>query len=279
MTASPSCVGLWHKAALALASNQPSMTTKTLDAANALLDARRTATPIDALPDALAPTTEAEALAIQDELLLAYGKIGGWKVGAPSPDATPSCAPMPAAWITPNAAILAAPHFRFRGVEPELAFLLGTDLPPRTPDPPPYTLAEVHAAIASAHPALEVLESAFTEPTTAPALSKLADLQIHGAFVYGPALANWQAIDFPHETVTLIVDGSIRAEHSGTSASPAHFDRLLLWLANEAAARTGGLYAGQFLTTGAWTPLTHATANSTVEAAFTTLGSVSLTFA
>lgn len=252
------------------------MTPKILDAANALLDARRTVTPIGDLPDELRPTTEAEAFAIQDELIVAYGEIGGWKVGTPTPDATPLCAPMPRAWMAANAAVLAAPHFRFRGLEAELAFLIGEDLPPRAT---PYTLDEIEAAIASAHPAIEILESGLTEPTEAPRLSMVADLQMHGGFVYGPACPAWKTIDFAHETVTLAIDGSIRAEHTASANSGEYFLGLVLWLVNEGATRTGGLRAGQFVTTGSWTGVTRTSSDSTVDVHFTTLGRVSLVFA
>ena len=252
------------------------MTSKILDAANTLLDARRTVVPIADLPEELRPASEAEAYAIQDELIVAYGDVGGWKVGAASPDAAPACAPMPRAWIAADAAVLSAPHFRFRGLEAELAFLLGEDLPARAT---PYTLDKVKAAIASAHPAIEVLESAFIEPAEASPLSKLADLQTHGGFVHGPACSNWRAIDFAGETATLAVDGSIRAEHTGSSASGDYLYGLLLWLANEGSVRTGGLRAGHFVTTGSWTGVTRTSSNSTVDVHFTTLGRVSLRFA
>ena len=252
------------------------MTSKTLDATNALLDARRTCTPLTELPDEMRPATEAEAYAIQNELILAYGAIGGWKVGAPSPGATPVCAPMPRAWMAANAAVLAAPHFRFRGLEAEVAFLIGEDLPPRAT---PYTLDEVKAAIVSAHPAIEILESGFGDPTKVERLSVTADLQMHGGFVYGPPCPTWRGIDFARETATLAVDGSVRAEHTGTSTSGETLLGFVVWLANEGAARTGGLRAGQFVTTGSWTGVTRTSSNSQVDVHFTTLGRVSLTFA
>ena len=95
-----------------------------------LLAARRTNTPIDDLPAALRLTTLDEAYFLQDKLALAYGDIGGWKVGAPTADATPMFAPMPLAWIASNDAQLVGKH-RFRGLEAEIAFLMGKDLPPR----------------------------------------------------------------------------------------------------------------------------------------------------
>src|ERR1700753_4350054 len=101
-----------------------------MSAAGMLLDARRTNTPIDDLPAAVRPVTLDEAYYVQDRLALAYGEIGGWKVGAPSANATPMFAPMPRAWIAPNHALLGGRH-RYRGLEAEIAFLIAEDLPLR----------------------------------------------------------------------------------------------------------------------------------------------------
>lgn len=180
-----------------------------MTAAGMLLKARRTNTPVDDLPPAVRPMTVEEAYFIQDRLALAYGKIGGWKVGAPTADATPMFAPMPRAWIASNNAELGGRH-RYRGLEAEIAFLIGRDLPPREMV---YSRDEVVAAIASCHPVIEVIESGLMEPMKAEKLSMIADLQMHGAFVYGEAVANWQRIDFSKEHVTLAVDGVVRVGH------------------------------------------------------------------
>ena len=245
-----------------------------ISAADLLLDARRTFTPIAELPSALQPTSLDESFYIQSQLILAYGKVGGWKVGAPTPDATPLAAPMPAAWMGPNASILPKSSHRLRGLEAEVAFFLGADLPPRAT---PYTLDEVKQAIQSCHPAVEILESGFTDPTTAARFSMIADLQMHGGFVFGPACPHWRKIDFTKETVALAVDASIRVERTGSNTSGDLY-RLLPWLANEGAARTGGLHAGQWITTGSWTGVTIADTGTAVAAHFGALGSVNLTF-
>jgi len=244
-----------------------------MSAAAMLLDARRTNTPIDDLPVTLRPVTLEEAYFIQGRLALAYGEIGGWKVGAPTADATPMFAPMPLAWIASNDAELGGRH-RFRGLEAEIAFLIGKDLPPRKTA---YSRDEVVAAIASCHPAIEVLESGLVDPAKAERLSMIADLQMHGAFVYGAAVANWQAIDFLMEQVTLAVDGVVRAERTGSNTS-GDLMRLLPWLANEGAVRTGGLKAGQWVTTGSWTGVSRAVAGSRVDVKFSTAGEVHLRF-
>ena len=214
-----------------------------------------------------------EAYFVQDRLALAYGEIGGWKVGAPTADATPMFAPMPLAWIASNDAELEGKH-RFRGLEAEIAFLMAKDLPPRENA---YSRDEVVAAIASCHPAIEVIESGLTDPTKAAKLSMIADLQMHGAFVYGAAVANWQKIDFSTEHVILAVDGVVRVERTGSNTS-GDLMRLLPWLANAGAVRTGGLKAGQWITTGSWTGLALAMAGSCVDVTFSTAGQVHLRF-
>jgi 2-keto-4-pentenoate hydratase len=55
--------------------------------------------------------------------------------------------------------------------------------------------------------------------------------------------------------------------------------RLLPYLANEGATRTGGLKAGQWITTGSWTGNTPAHHGSLVEVAFAHAGPVGLRFA
>jgi 2-keto-4-pentenoate hydratase len=245
-----------------------------MDAADMLLNARRAGKPIADLPVDMRPETLEEAYFVQDRMSLAYEAIGGWKVGAPSADATPMFAPMPVAWITSNGSELRGRMHRYRGLEAEIAFLLGEDLPQREAA---YSRDEVLGAIASCHPAIEVLESAFIDPTQASRLSMIADLQMHGGFVYGPACADWQHIDFSQEHVTLAVDGSVRVERTGSNTS-GDLLRLLPFLANEGAARTGGLRRGDWITTGSWTGNTQASGGSVVDVQFSTAGRVGLRF-
>ena len=243
-------------------------------AADLLLDARRTNTPIADLPENLRPTNLEEVYAVQDAIAEAYGEIGGWKIGAPTPEATPLFAPMPAVWIAPGGSLLSGNRW-FRGLEAEIAFLVGEDLPPRAT---PYSREEVVAAMASCHPIIEVLEPGLSDPFKADRNSMLADLQVHGGFIYGPAFDNWKSVDFTTEKVTLAVDGVIRIERTGSNTS-GDFIKLLPWLANEGATRTGGLRKGQWITTGSWIGYTQADAGSTVDVIFSTVGSVSLRFA
>jgi len=244
-----------------------------MDAAARLMNARRTGDPIDDLPPDLQPDSLEEAYVVQDTLAKEYGPIGGWKVGATAADATPVFAPMPRAWIAANGAQLSGAR-RLRGLEAEIAFLIGTDLPPRETA---YSMDEAVSAIASCHPAIEVIESGLSDPMKVARMSMIADLQIHGGFVYGPAFADWKSIDFTKEHAMIAVDGVVRVERTGSNTS-GNLMRLLPWLANEGATRTGGLKAGQWVTTGSWTGLTMADKGSSVNAEFSNAGEVHLTF-
>jgi 2-keto-4-pentenoate hydratase len=246
-----------------------------LEAVNVLLDARRTSTPIADLPVELRPTTVEEAYLVQDAMAAVYGPVGGWKIGAANAEATPMYAPMPLAWIAADGALLEGAQWRYRGLEAEIAFQLGEDLPARAT---PYTREEALAAVGSCHPVIEVLESGLTDPAAADKFSGWADMQMHGGLVYGPAVTGWETIDWNAEKVTLAVDGTVRVERVGSNTS-GDLLKLIPWLANHGAARTGGLKAGQWITTGSWTGNTLATAGSTVDVRFHAAGRVTLRFA
>jgi len=246
-----------------------------LETVNVLLDARRSFAPIADLPAELVPADMDEVYFVQDQVAAAYGQIGGWKIGAANAEATPAYAPMPLAWMAPGGSTLTGERWRYRGLEAEIAFLVGEDLPPRDV---PYTREEALAAMASCHPVIEVLESAFVDPAQASKMAALGDLQMHGGFVYGPAFDAWKGFDFNAETVVLAVDGIIRVERTGSNTS-GDLLKLVPWLANEGSVRTGGLKKGQWITTGSWTGNTLATSSSSVSVDFGAAGHVDFCFA
>jgi 2-keto-4-pentenoate hydratase len=241
--------------------------------ADQLLAARR-GTALTELPADLKPRTIEEAYLVQDRMAAAQGDICGWKVGGPI-GTTPLFGPMPQAGFTKDGRVLANPYQRLRGVEAEIAFLVGKDLPPRAA---PYTREEVTDAMASCHPAIEELEAAFTTLDGLDRFSMIADLQSNGGFAVGPAFASWKGLDFAEESVKLFINGTVRVEAKASNPGGTDLLRLLLWLANDAAWRTGGLKKGQWITTGNWVGKVFAEAGSTTKAEFQHAGAVSLRF-
>jgi 2-keto-4-pentenoate hydratase len=233
-----------------------------------LLDARRTRRLPAALPPAARPADATAAYAIQDELVAALGGIGGWKVGAASPTAEPGCSPLPAPGIVSSGHVFARHAFSVNGLEAELAFTLGCDLPPRAA---PYAEADVLAALRSVHPVIEVVDSRFADMRAVDSLSALADFASHGALVVGPGRAAGLHVDQTTQAVRLEAGDALLYEGVGGNAAGDVF-RLLAWLANHAAARGGGLRAGQVVTTGSCSGLTFARPPARVRAMLAGLG-------
>lgn len=217
------------------------------------------------------PASTEQAYAIQHEIMAALGPIGGWKVGYNPATQIFTYAPIPAAALFSSPAHIPQHACPDRGVEAEIALLLAKDLPPR-----PYTQAELEAAIASAHPAIELLQSRYLDGTEVDPLTNLADSASNHGLVYGPAIPDWQSIDLAHETVRVLVDG---IEKKRATANPAgSMLPLLAWLAQHGAAWAGGLKAGQFVTTGSWTGKDFLPANASVIMTFGHCGSVKATY-
>ncbi|MCW3473332.1 2-keto-4-pentenoate hydratase [Limobrevibacterium gyesilva] len=243
-------------------------------AADLLLAARRDpAKRLADLPAALKPADKAAAYAIQHKVAATFPGIGGWKVGAPGPDAPPICGALPAAGVVPSPAKLPSATHSLRGIEAEVCFRIGRDLPPR---PTPYTHEEVIAAIAAAHPAIEVLESRYLDPDAVDPMTNLADTQSHGGFVYGAPVTDWHGIDFAREKVEQYVDGALQMERVGNPAGD--MIRLVVWLANEGSIWAGGLKAGQFVTCGSWTGKSTVGPTAKVRVRFPSLGEVQVAY-
>ena len=240
-------------------------------AATILLAARRDpAARPDELP--VPPADLAEAYAIQAEIQAQLGPIGGWKVGAPSPTSF-TCAPLPASHVMQSPAHVVQAECPDRGVEAEIAVRIAHDLPPREAA---YSRPEVIAAIASAHPAIELLQSRFNDVDTVHKMSAMADALSHYGLVWGPAIPDWQAIDLASEGVVVMVEEELVKRGRGNPAG--EMIRLVEWLANEGARWAGGLRAGQFVTTGSWTGKDTVPPGGTVRVEFERCGSVTATY-
>ena len=245
------------------------------DAARLLLSARRDPTQkLHSLPEAMRPKTGEQAYLVQRAIMAELGGgIGGWKVGSPHPTGPFTCAPLPAAGVQASPGHVSTEHCTDGGVEAEVAVTLARDLPPRDA---PYGEEEVMAAIASAHPAIEVLQSRFVDPDRVDPLSALADSLTHFGLVVGPAVAEWRSVDWAAEGVALQVNGQEMKRRTGNPGGD--MPRLLAWLANHGARWAGGLRAGQVVTTGSWTGKDFVPPGAEVRIAFDHAGDAALRF-
>lgn len=231
------------------------------DAAHLLWTCREAGTVIDALPDALRPADVAAGHAIQAALPeVASQPVVGWKIAATSAAGQahiqvdgPLAGRILDSFVHPMGATLSLAGNRMRVVEPEFAFRLGADLPPRAT---PYSADEVLAAVASLHPAFEVPDSRFAVFTGAGKAQLIADDACCGRFAFGPAApAGWRALDLAAHPVHATVrdaQGRVRYERDGAGRALLGDPRsALTWLANELASLGIGLRAGDWASCGA----------------------------
>ncbi len=244
------------------------------DCARLLLSARRDPTQkLHSLPEVMRPQTEEQAYLIQRAIMAELGEIGAWKVGSPNPAGPVNCAPLPSAGVQASPGHVLTEQCTDQSVEAEIAVKIGRDLPPRDP---PYAPEDIVAAIASAHPAIEVLQSRFVDIGRVDPLSLLADSLSHFGLVVGPAIPGWRSIDLAAEQVALIVNG---AEMKRCTGNPAgDMLRLVAWLANHGARWAGGLRAGQYVTTGSWTAKDFVTPGAEVRVVFNQAGEAAMRF-
>ena len=220
---------------------------------------------ISAVAESLTPADMAGVYAMQDLIIARLGPVGGWKVMAGG-QGEPICAPIPANRYFANGAALDSTRHGFIFPEVEVAVTLGQDLPAGS------DATAVEAAIASLHPALEMVASPFVDRDAIAHNVKLGDLQSNGAVVLGPVLDGAIRSELSTLPVTLLFDGV----ESTAGASGANWSDILAalgWLASHAAARGLPLTAGQVIITGSRALGPHGAAQS-IEGRMGAWGSV-----
>ena len=237
-----------------------------------LLCAARGGAPVHELPATCRPESDADAYQIQDAVTRRLGHaIGGWKVGAASPTTAAFCAPIYSNMIRPSPASYHAAELRLIGIEAELGFRLGRDLPARAAH---YDRAEV-AAGATLHPVIEVVDSRYADFRSLDRPSILADNFSNGGLVYGAAVPNWEGLDFARTTITVTEDGEPFADSSqGAARDPvaalADFANLM--------RKRAGIKVGTIVTTGSWTGMVFTRRGARIIADFGPLGRVEVAF-
>jgi 2-keto-4-pentenoate hydratase len=223
-----------------------------------------------------APATAEAAYQIQDRVYAALHsgqRAGAWKVGGARTDVEPTAAPIPSALLYASPARVTGRGFHMIGIESEIAFRLGRDLPPRAA---PYAEEEIAAAVTEALVTIELCDTRLANWKDTTALWRLADFQLNAALIVGSGRKDWRTIDFSRQRAELWIDGALNKEATGVHpyGNPI---RLLPWLAAHCMARGGGLRAGDIVTTGTWTGMQFVTPGAEVTARFPGIGEASVT--
>ena len=170
-----------------------------------------------------------------------------WKVGAPSRDSLPLVAPILPQHLVFGVAQFDSSNFFRLGVEAEIAFCFGRNLPVREA---PYSIAEIRGAIESAHVAMELVDTRLADAEASGPLWRLADNLLNGGLVIGAPIANalaLEACDWQALTARVYCNGRMLAESVGRPPLDDLFHCLPWWINH-----VGGVKAGDIVTTGAW---------------------------
>jgi 2-keto-4-pentenoate hydratase len=249
-------------------------------AAQELAERRASGTTGDLLAEALRPKHFEQAFAIQQaiaKVLMATqnNSIAGWKCLLPTADKT-VVAPIYQQDVyhqTPDCPLYPSTKGLAR-VEPELAFEIGVDLPPRTT---PYTEAEINAALGKTRLALELIKSRYQNPSEANHFDALADGLVNQGLWLGPELELSDDIDTGHFDLSVNrVDNDALQKNA---IHPNGFPKAgLYWLVNFLSAQGIGLTQGQYVITGSYAGVLDLPLNQPCQFRYGDLGQFTLQF-
>ena len=176
--------------------------------------------------------------------------------------------------IIPDGGTASMAGNEMRVAEPEFAFRMQADLPPRAS---PYSVREVLDAVGALHPAIEIPDSRFADFISAGAAQIIADNACAHLFVLGrPATSNWRALDLVGEKPVITLRGQQFIGHGKNVLGDPRV--ALAWCANELRQLGLTLGAGQVVTTGTCHPPLPIRSGDLVAADFGALGKVSVAF-
>ena len=218
------------------------------EAARILSAARREKRLLQSLPASCKLANNDEALVVQRRIMELLGEpIGGWKAALPQPRG-PFLAPLPASAIISKSPCPILLHDGVAKIEPEIAFVIGNDLPPREQ---PYDEGDLRRVIARAHMVLELIGSRFSDPAAVPFPENLADCIQNQALFVGPEVPNAFERKLDSLRIRIASPEAVVFERD-TQHPSGHPLTPLVWLANFLSGRKETLRAGQIVTTGSY---------------------------
>lgn len=238
-------------------------------AARLLFDRRKAGIAGPRLPESCRPADADAALAIQRRIdELAGATIGGWKCSAPSAARPILAAPIWADMIIRSSPARLPTVEGIAKIEPEVAFVLGRDLPQRAA---PYTEAEVRAAIADTRLVLELVASRYADPSACTYPESLADHVSNFGLFVGPSVPGGAGAALERIEIEMAGPGKTLLKIDGAHPD-GHPLRPLVWLASFLAGRGLPLRAGQIVTTGSYAGLVEAPVGVPLSLRFGGLG-------
>src|SRR5450755_3297679 len=242
----------------------------------------RAGTKLANLDAPMRPRDRAEGYAIQAGIEnYSAGPLFGWKIAATSEAGQkhinvdgPMAGRILPETVLPDGGTASMAGNEMRVGEPEFAFRMHADLPPRST---PYSVQQVLDAVGTLHPAIEIPDSRFADFVSAGPAQIIADNACAHLFVLGAATtADWRALDLVEEKPLIKLRGKQYLGHGKNVLGDPRV--ALAWLANELRQLGVTLRAGEVVTTGTCHPPLPIRSGDVFEADFGLIGKVSVVF-
>jgi 2-keto-4-pentenoate hydratase len=243
-------------------------------AATALLNRRKAGTKMPRLADDIRPNSSDDALQIQQQMIAKrLDQVGGWKCLQPLGKDQFILAPIFVDTIQRGTQCFLFADDALALVEPEITFILGEDLPAQQKD---YSEAQIDAAIASCHMALELIQHRFADHNCVSFYEKLADgLANQGLFI-GPEINKSQAYAASQIEISFKQGEQCQqftAKHPNTLPQNP-----LYWLINFMSKRGTGFKAGQAIITGSYAGVVKVEFDQVTKINYKNMGKCSVEF-
>lgn len=243
-------------------------------AATLLLNGRTAGTKAGRLDMQFRPASVEEALTVQAEMIkLRPDPVGGWKCLLPPAEDQVVVAPIFAQTINRGAVCELFADNQMARIEPEIAFVLGKDLPARQKD---YTQAEIDDAVEGCYMALELMQDRFAEDSGVEFYEKLADCLVNQGLFIGPQID--KALACAAGEIMINVS---QADNKQTFKG-RHPNQLaqnpLYWLINFMSKRGTSFKAGQAIISGSFAGVVEVKFNMRTEIEYAGLGKYAVEF-
>lgn len=256
----------------------------TLDArekARRIVELFRSRQPIEILPADLYPADLHEAYAIRRafqeiEETAGRGAVAGYKIGLTTPVMQKLCGVGEPCYgaifrreVHHRRAELTAADYCRLGVETEIAFRLGEDLPQGGAP------GEIALAIESCMAAIELLEDLHHDYKRLDAAAMVAGNVWNAGVVLGTPVTDWRTQDLARATARLSINGQEVGSGNGGDVM-GHPLNALAWLAEKLAAAGTPLRRGMIVMTGSMIPIQYPEAGDRVVIEVSGLGDAEL---
>jgi len=250
------------------------------DTAEFLFSLRKENKCVDDLPENLKPTDVESAYAIQDVLVQMLSEHHqatgiGYKIGCTSLGAQkllntnmPVYGQLLSSHQFSSPKTLQTNDYSMIVIEPEFGFQLAEDVPEGS-----YDSNSIQPFIKSVIPSVEVVHHRLGSMDKFNAPMTVADNAIHGSWIQGEGLLDWQTIDYVNHEVKLLVDEELTSIGKAEIALGSPLN-VMAWLANTLPQYGHRLKKDDYVTTGVCMDVYTAKVGQHIVADFGSLGEV-----